>query len=113
MNTIGGVPVFWFLVAATPLFATILAAVLFRWRKHPRLADVLNFKRPFWIVLFISLGLEVFGWVVGLLIAPLLNDPHGFICIPSVLLIIGGTFVGFVCSIRFLWCLIASIIRHD
>ncbi len=108
---------FWKLVAILPICAIIVAIVLFHWRKHPRFKDVLNFKRPFWVAFFISLGIVAFGFVCGYWIVPLVDDVHtdewGLIPLAFALLIFAGAFSCFISSVRFFWCLVAAIRHHD
>jgi uncharacterized membrane protein YcjF (UPF0283 family) len=109
----------WILVATLPICAIIVAVALFHWRKHPRLKDVLNFKRPFWVAYFISLGAIAFGLAVVYWIAPVYHsayqdsDPLGLMALPFVLLMLVGVFSCFVSSVRFFWCLMAAIKHHD
>lgn len=99
----------------------ILIITLFHWRKHPAFAPVFNFKRPFWVALFISLGMIVLGFAGGALTRPLfhfLKIPYeklGMQDLTSVafgLLLLLGQFCSVVSSICCLWNLIAAIFYH-
>ena len=65
--------IFLILVAALPAGAVITAVALFHRRRHPRLKDVLNFKRPLWVkrVFRIIVRALALGFIIifGLLIA--------------------------------------------
>jgi hypothetical protein len=107
--------IFLILVAALPASAIILAVALFHWRRHPRLKDVLNFKRPLWVAFFISLGIVALGFVGAYWIAPVYHDsdPWSLMVLAFVLLMFAGAFSCFISSVRFFWCLIAAITHHD
>jgi hypothetical protein len=64
---------FLMLVAGLPVCTIILAIALYHWRKHPCFKDVLNFKRPFWVAFFISLGIVALAFIGGYWIAPVLD----------------------------------------
>lgn len=41
----------------------ILTIALYHWRQHPNFKNVMNFKRPHWLALFVSLGVTAFSYV--------------------------------------------------
>lgn len=54
---------FLMLVLTLPVCTVILAVALYHWRKHQWLKDVLNFRRPFWMAFFVSLGIITLGFI--------------------------------------------------
>jgi hypothetical protein len=109
---------FFILVANTLICVAILIVALYHWRKHPSFINILNFKRPCWLTLFISLGMIILGFVCGELVSLLFHlfhihyDPKGFIYLPFILLIFLGGLCCMVSSICCLWYLIAAIFSY-
>jgi hypothetical protein len=99
----------------------ILTIALYHRRKHPSVAPVFNFKRPFWLALFGSIGMIALSYT-GLALTPTLfhffHIPYeklGFqdvTCIAFILLIIIGAFCCILAAICCLWRLIAAIFSY-
>ena len=93
-----------FLVPTLPGCVAVLTLALYRWRKYPSFINTFNFKRPFWLVLYISIGMTIIG-IAGVVFIPALViyfDPLGLTCLPFVVL----TFVGeFLCAASSFYCL--------
>lgn len=100
---------------------TILTVAVYHWRKHPSFTPVFNFKRLFWLALFVSVGMVVLSYT-GLALTPTIfhffHIPYeklGFqdvTCIAFILLIIIGAFCCVLASICCLWCLISAIFSY-
>lgn len=87
---------------------------LFHWRQHPCVKAVLKFRRPFWVLLYISVGVFAFGLIGGNLMPPSFDhlDPKGLRYIPF-LVLAGVGILG--CCVSFAWflgSLIASILSY-
>jgi hypothetical protein len=90
----------------------ILGIVLYRWRRHPSFAPVFNFKQPFWLALFISLGMIALGFAGAELALALKLDPKGLSCIPFLLFMLLGAFCCEVSSAFCIWRLLAAILSY-
>ena len=112
---------FFTLLPTLLICVAISVALLYRRRKHPNLAVVFNFKRPFWLALFISLGMIVLGFI-GLISTPTLfhflhihYEKLGLqdvTCMAFILLIFTGAFCCMASAIYCLWRLIAAILSY-
>ena len=98
-----------------PPCVAILTIAFYHRRKHPCFVDVLNFKRPFWLVLFISIGMIALGFAGVAVINTCFfdyGDRFLLIGLPFFLLILAGVFLCIVSSIRCLWYLIPAIVSY-
>jgi hypothetical protein len=88
---------------------TVLGIVLCLWRNHPIFKALMNFRRPMWLTLFISVGMIGLGFAGKVAVNPLIHLFHienlGLLYLAGatiLLLILTG---GFLCLVASTWCL--------
>ena len=96
----------------------VLVIALYHWRRHPNFKPVFDFRRQFWLALFISIGIIALGFS-GLAITttffPLLHIPYkklgvqDEICIAFVIMMVSGVVCCTLSSACCLWHLIIAI----
>jgi hypothetical protein len=103
------------------LLISVSIIVLFRWRKHPSFAPLFNFKQPFWMAIFISFGMIVFGLSCAELTPLIFSLFHihyeklgiqDVTCLAFLFLVALGVFCLGVSCVACIWHLIGAILSY-